>query len=74
MMCPLDAQISSILTKHLSRILGCLVPQGSDCNTANSNIPMSGAKIGGAFGSEKHTGSGWEPGRDESNQVSVNVF
>ncbi len=41
-----------------------LAHQGSDCGIANVNIGTSGAEIGGAFGGEKDTGGGREPGSD----------
>ena len=37
---------------------------GSDCGIANVNIGTSGAEIGGAFGGEKHSGTGRESGSD----------
>ncbi|VDO81464.1 unnamed protein product [Soboliphyme baturini] len=43
-------------------------PIGSDCGIANLNTSTSGAEIGGAFGSEKHTGGGRECGSDSWKQ------
>ena len=34
-------------------------PKGSDCGIVNVNIPTSGAEIGGAFGKEKYSDSGY---------------
>uniref|UniRef100_A0A8I3WSN4 Aldehyde dehydrogenase domain-containing protein n=1 Tax=Callithrix jacchus TaxID=9483 RepID=A0A8I3WSN4_CALJA len=55
---------SSIFTKDLGRIFRWLGPKGSDCGIVNVNIPTSGAEIGGAFGTGKHTGGGRESGSD----------
>ncbi len=56
--------LAAILTDSLNRSETFLGHAGSDCGIANVNIGNSGAKIGGAFGSEKDTDGGRESGSD----------
>ena len=55
---------SAIMTNELKESEAFLSAAGSDCGIANVNIGTSGAEIGGAFGGEKETGGGREPGSD----------
>jgi aldehyde dehydrogenase (NAD+) len=55
---------SSIFTSDLREAEAFVSDTGSDCGIANVNIGPSGAEIGGAFGGEKETGGGREPGSD----------
>lgn len=59
---------SSLFTQDISSLFKWIGPKGSDCGIVNLNIPTSGAEIGGAFGGEKHTGSGRESGSDSWKQ------
>ncbi|KFM82283.1 Alpha-aminoadipic semialdehyde dehydrogenase, partial [Stegodyphus mimosarum] len=59
---------SSLFTQNLGNIFKWLGPKGSDCGVVNVNIPTNGAEIGGAFGGEKHSGSGRESGSDSWKQ------
>ncbi|XP_039136432.1 aldehyde dehydrogenase family 7 member A1-like isoform X1 [Dioscorea cayenensis subsp. rotundata] len=54
----------SIFTRKPEIIFKWIGPLGSDCTIVNVNIPTNGAKIGGAFGGEKATGSGREAESD----------
>ena len=55
---------SAIFTESMPATELFLSPRGSDCGIANVNIGTSGAAIGGAFGGDKDTGGGREPGSE----------
>jgi len=55
---------SGIFTRDQAEAERFLALDGADCGIVNVNIGTSGAEIGGAFGGEKETGGGREPGSD----------
>lgn len=55
---------SAIFTENINKAFKWIGAQGSDCGIVNINTTTNGAEIGGAFGGEKHTGSGRESGSD----------
>lgn len=60
---PKQGLSSSIFAKDLDRMFHWL-------GTATTNMPMSGAEITGAFGSEKHIGGGKDSGGDARKESS----